>query len=385
MKHQKNSKAFTTILKTISCLARKMKLILCRLASIVYCVAKKIGARILKPLLCPSLLFDNSAKSVCGSRIAVFSLICIFAVGGVFFNVRWPFPDYYLFVLIFSGITAIVVLTLRYCYKNMRLLCVDVTSFRPFEKANYFYISQTKSSIIYFLFPLFFVFSFGIGGVVLFSTIELTPTLVWSLTFFAFVVYLSMTAYLQYIRFALYLCLAANNNLLFENIMSIDKKDIPPKLPWLVKLTRVSHVFRNMFFLVGALYIIAFAGFCFWGSFGVNINAAFFYILWGIIFIFIVIVFPVVTIMNFINVKRIVAKTKESYINELVLDDLQIPPDSSSEAKLFLMLRKYCVYVISNTPDYPIKGGLTITYSVLATILNLAASIVTILQYHHSL
>lgn len=347
----------------------------------IHRIAATLEAKILKPLLCPSLLFNIVSNITGMGKIVIVTIMSIYATGGVVFNIFWPFPNFYLFILIFLSITIIVVLTLKYCHKNMNLLCVDVMPFQPFDKANYFYLSQTKTSLLYILFPLFFVLSFGIGGITLFSTIKFTPTLIWSLTFFSVVVYLSMSAYLQYIRFALYLQFAANSNLPFEKIISIDKKELPPHLPWLIKLTKISHVLRNMFFLVGALYILAFAGFCFLDSFGVNINATIFYVLWAIIFVFIVMAFPIVTINNIMNIKKIVTKTKESYICELIFDDCLHSPDSSFNTNMFSILRNYCISIILNTSDYPMKGGLTVACSICATVINLAASVATILQY----
>lgn len=369
------------ITKTTSCFTRNFNPNLKIFTSNIHRIVATLETKILKPLLCPSLLFNNFSNFTVKAKIVIVTLMSVYATGGVIFNIFWPFPNFYLFDLIFLAITIIVFSTLKYCHKNMRLLCVDVMPYQPFEKANYFYLSQTESSLLYILFPLFFVLSFGIGGVILFSTIELTPTLIWSLTYFAVVVYLSMSAYLQYMRFALYLQFAASSNLPFEKIILPDKKELPPHLPWLIKLTKISHVFRNMFFLVGALYILAFAGFCFLDSFGVNINAAIFYVLWAIIFVFIVIAFPIVTINNMINIKKIVTKTKESYICELIFDDCPRSPNSSINANMFLILRNYCISIILNTSDYPMKGGLTVACSICAAVINLVASVATILQY----
>lgn len=343
-----------------------------------YC--KKIGCTIKNHLLIPSSFFKG--KMPRKKTIAIMIGILIFMLVGIAFNFIWPFPNYVFYDVTFSLILLITTFTLNYFYKNMELLCIEVTSYQPFERSNHFYLIKSESSVIYIIFPLFFILSFGIGGSIIYSSIVFTPTFIWCLIFFTVVVYFSMVAYIQYIRFAYYLHASANNDIPFNKIITPDKVELPPNLIWQVRITKISHVLRNMFFTVGALYIIDFSVFCFSKAYGVRIDDAFFFALWSIIFIFIVLVFPLVTTKNIMNIRKIVAKTKTAYIHELIFEEKELSsPAADFGDKLSYIIRNYCISIILNTSDYPIKGKLTIIYSVVAALINFGASIATILQY----
>lgn len=228
---------------------------------------------------------------------------------------------------------------------------------------------------------MFFILAFGVGGIYIYSSIDFTPTLIWFLLYFIVVVYLSMLAYLQYIRCAVYIHKAANNDLPFKKIISPDKEELPPNLTWITRMTKISHSMRNMFFMVGVLYIFAFAVFCFSKEYNVRIDATTFYLLWTIIFLFIVLAFPSVTALNIINIKKIVVKTKDAYVHELLFENKIVSvSDVTFGDKVTSIVRNYCISIILNTPNYP-KGKLTAISSLIATLINLAASAVTILQY----
>lgn len=331
----------------------------------------------------PSLLFLKNWRSLSlGKKSLTIVTALLFFIIGIILNFIWVFPNFILYVLCFTTILFISSTAIRKFYREMKKLCVDVTSYEPFESANYFYLTKTNSSIIYILFPLFFVFAFGVGGVFIYSSISITPTLIWCLIYFAIVVYNSMLAYLQYIRCAVYIYKAANNELSFKKIISPDKEELPPNLIWINRMTKISHSIRNMFFGVGVLYIIAFAVFCFSKDYNVRIDATTFYFLWAIIFVFIVLVFPIVTGLNILNIKRIVIKVKDAYIHELLFEEEIISISNVTVGdKIASIMRNYCISIILKTPNYPIKGKLTAVYSLIATLINLIASAATILQY----
>lgn len=344
-----------------------------------YC--KKTVCAMKNSLLSPSFFFKE--KKTRKKTIAIMFGVLIFMIAGIVFNFIWPFPNYVLFDVIFILILLISTFTLNYFYKNMELLCVEVTPYQPFERSNHFYLIKSESSVIYVIFPLFFILAFGIGGSIIYSSIMFTPTFIWCLIFFTVVVYFSMVAYIQYIRFAYYLHAATNNNISFNKIITPDKEELPPNLIWQVRITKISHVLRNMFFTVGALYIIAFSVFCFSKAYGVRIDGALFYALWAIIFVFIVLVFPLVTAKNIMNIRKIVAKTKTAYIHELIFEEKALSsPAIDFGDKLLSIIRNYCISIILNSSDYPIKGKLTAIYSAVAALINLGASVATILQYH---
>ena len=331
-------------------------------------------------LLAPSSFFDFKWKASTG--FPLLGSAAVFLILGVMLNHFWAFPNFYFFVIAFSIIVVAVFFALKYFFHSMDLLCNDVAPYAPFTAANKFYLIDTQKSLVYLVFPLFFIGAFGIGGSIIYSEICFTPTFIWCLVYFIIIVYLSMLAYLQYIRFAYYLYRAAHNTLQFGNIITPDKKELPPNLTWLIHLTKISHMLRNMFFLVGASYIVAFAVFCFSPIYGIRIDDVLFYGLWIIIFVCIVLAFPLVTAMNISSIKKLVTKAKDAFVSELLFEQQLIPSEEMRWAtKLSTIMRNHCISIILKTPDYPVKGYLNIAYSVVAALINLSASIATILQY----
>ena len=347
-----------------------------------YCAyAKKQGSVIWQSLIEPSRLFvqDWSRQA----KYIILSFYILFLLSGTILNLIWTFPNFFFFQIAFSTIFTTVVYSLHYFFHNMRLLCVEVISYPPFEPANWFYLEITKKSTVYLFFPLFFIGAFGIGGSIIYKAILFTPTFIWCLVYFVIVVFFSMLAYLQYARFFIYLQKVAKCEKSFEHIIDPENKELPPNLTWLIRLTRVSHTMRNMFFIVGVIYIVAFSVFCFSPIYNININGFIFYSLWSIIFFFIVLTFPFVTSVNIIAIKKLVVKVKDAYVQELLFEErIGSLVNSGWDIKVFSIVRNYCIIMIQKMPNYPLKGYLNIGYSVIATLLNLSASLVTLLQYN---
>ena len=133
--------------------------------------------------------------------------------------------------------------------------------------------------------------------------------------------------------------------------------------------------------MVGGLYILAFAMFCFSPVYHVKIGAGLFYALWIIIFVLIVLAFPVICYQKVDDIKRLVAKTKHCYIHEILLENqLQQSPINDIE-RLSIIMRNYCISIVLNTPNYPVSGKANAFFSAVGVIINFAASIATVLQY----
>lgn len=344
---------------------------------------KKRIARAFSCLVCPSRMFAPSDEFSKNERkMSVIALTILYMIIGFSLNLIWPFPYFFFTVCFFISISLIVCRTIRQFIIKMKDICTELFPMKPFEKANYFYLVKSEKSIVYIVFPISFVCIFGIGGVALYSSIMITPTLVWMLILFSITVYLSMIAYSQYIRFSYYLYLSANNEYAFENIICPGCKELPPKLSWQVSLAKLSHLARNMFFLVGALYIFGFGWFCFSKVYQVDINAYFFYLLWIVIFVFIVLMLPITTWQNYVNIRKIVDRTKNALVAKLLLEKDVLFPDNSIMSSIF---RNQCISIVLSTRKYPLDGSLNIIYTVSASIINLLASIATILQYQAGL
>ena len=300
---------------------------------------------------------------------------------GFILNSIWNFPNFKFYVILFSLILTITYASLSYFYPGMNTLHTEVTGLQPFEKSEYFYIEETASSIFYAVFPICIIVIFGVGGSIIYGGISFTPTFIWCLFYFTVVVYFSMLAYSQYIRFAIYLYKAAHNETQFTNMIIPDQREFPPKLSWLIHITKISQVMNFMFFMVGGLYILAFAMFCFSPVYHVKIGAVLFYALWIIIFVLIVLAFPVVYYQEVTDIKQLVAKTKHCYIREILLENQLQQSPVNDIGRLSIIMRNYCISIVLNTPNYPDSGKAAAFFSTVGVIINFAASIATVLEY----
>lgn len=136
-----------------------------------------------------------------------------------------------------------------------------------------------------------------------------------------------------------------------------------------------------MFFMVGGLYILAFAMFCFSPVYHVKIGAVLFYALWIIIFVLIVLAFPVVYYQEVTDIKQLVAKTKHCYIREILLENQLQQSPVNDIGRLSIIMRNYCISIVLNTPNYPDSGKAAAFFSTVGVIINFAASIATVLEY----
>jgi len=330
-------------------------------------------------LLEPSKLFCVKRR-LQTETVKIFVLATALLIG-FSLNVRWNFPNFTFYVVLFSVILAVAYGCLSYFYPSMNTLHAEVTGLHPFDKSEYFYIEETSSSIFYIIFPLCFIVIFGVGGTVIYGAVSFTPTFIWCLLYFTVVVYFSMLAYSQYIRFAIYLYKASHNDQQFENMIVPNQRELPPKLSWLIHITKISQVLNFMFFIVGGSYIFAFAMFCFSPVYHVKIGVGLFYTLWIVIFVFVVLAFPVICYRKVADIKRLVAKTKHCYIHEILLEKQLQQSPVNDIARLSIIIRNYCISIVLNTPNYPTGGKVSTVFSAVGVIINFAASIATVLEY----
>ncbi|MCR4719075.1 MAG: hypothetical protein K5768_05535 [Firmicutes bacterium] len=302
---------------------------------------------------------------------------------GMELNHFWVFPYSVFFCINFTIILSICIFTLKKITKSLSEIVIDIGFYSKTIKANYIYEKYCKNSILNFIIPLAVVLIFGIGGCLMFGGIKLTPSLIWFLTYFCITVYFSIVIYLQYIYLAVYIFMLSKSDGYYKGNNKSIIDYTPANIGWVKDLTKLSHLSRNAFFTVGSLYIISFGGFCFLPGTAADIKSIEFYLLWSIIFLAIVVVFPAISVLEIIWIKKIVNCLKLSLINDLY-----------TEQHLFNMADKYGLISslknltatissvqIMNSKDYPISSGWGMCYSLILTVFNLIASIATILQY----
>lgn len=312
----------------------------------------------------------------------LFYVCVLFLVFGMFLYQKWSFPRFFEFVFIFTLIGAIAFLSVMHFSKEITRI-VAVVADQPGAKiANRIYHLYCLDSLLYILAPLTIILVFGIGGCSMFGAMSLNPTLIWVLTLFFFVVYISIIGYLQYIVLFIYIWKLASGSGKYKRLPKSMVECIPARLEWIQRLTKLSHTYRNSFFTLGSAYIIAFGAFCWLPEMRANTSVPAFYLLWGIIFVVIVLLFPTASILEYRWIKQIVGHLKSSYIEDLVSESKINRKTSavilSPPAERFV--QTLCAMQIMNSMDYPIKSIWANCYAALVSIFNFGAAAATIIQ-----
>lgn len=309
------------------------------------------------------------------------TVICIsFLLIGTFFNANWKFNYFYIFYIFFFLILFGSIYSLNTFVKitdEIRSLTINM---QGFHDANTFF-TRYELSIVYALIPSAVVLVFGVGGTILFESAIVTPTFIWILCLFALVVHLSIIGYLQYVLLLLYIRKIAIDKADYKSLLKPTQHTIPTEVNWVLKLTKLYHKFRSAFFTIGSIYIIAYSCFCFLPGFDVNYHNPMFLILWIIIIMAVVLVFPITAIMEFMYIKKIVKKMKKSYIKDLInetqLFKNEIPDWYSTSLQ---MISNLFTVSVNNLDDYPIKNRISEVYAYFIALINLIGSIGSVIQ-----
>lgn len=327
-----------------------------------------------RPLFCPSLwLLRKNNKKNYGILFVLF--ICT----GIMFQCIDPFPYFFLFVALFLFIGFVSVFSERHYCKEINAIVLGT---KMPSVSRYFMETSGTTSFLYFLVPMMTLLIFGIGGCSMFGALKWTVTFFWILVLFSIVVYISIIGYLQYVFLAIYIAKLSK----YEERYDVNDKHeagyVPADGEWIKRLTILTHHYRSVFFTLGAAYIGAFACFCYLPVMHADRNGYAFYALWLIIFIAIVITFPVVTLFERFWIKKIVEKQKKAYISDLKREyKILSTADRSALPNLVKSIR---VRQILDSKDYPIVSLWSTGYAALLSALNLLAAIVTIVANRNS-
>lgn len=325
-------------------------------------------------------LYDMSSNKFNIRRIII--AIIVFLMIGFLLNLYWNFPHFIEFVICFIFIGLLSLWAITYYSKKMGRITSALINQPAAKKTNLLYFRYHTKSIVFVLVPLGTVIVFGTGGCSMFKAISITPTFIWILILFFFVVYTSIIGYLQYIFLAVYICNLAHSRKDYRNLPKTAVGCIPAQLEWLQDLTKLSHTYRNCFFTLGGEYILAFGAFCWLPEMQADKTTVAFYLLWVIIFVVIVLLFPVVSVLEYKWIKKIVECLKSTYIKDLSLekelnakDELNHTPDSFHR-----LVQMLCATQIINSKDYPLKSAWATFYAAFLALLNLTATLLTLTQ-----
>lgn len=314
---------------------------------------------------------------------SLYKYVVFFFIIGLLLRFHFYFPYYGLYLCIFTIIAIIVCRSIR-CYvqffPEINALSADQKSLRT---VNLFYYKYIRKNPLYFWAPCAVALVFGWGGCGIFGAINFNPLFIWVMILFSITVYISIIGYVQYILLAIYLFKLSLKKYKFYNIRHTMHECIPADMKWIQKITKLVHIYRAAFFSIGALYIIAFFSYCFLPAFKTEHNSPVFYFLWGIIFLAIVVTFPILSILENICIKKIVKKLKNSYIGDIETEVNCLKADSantnSSKLQIYFLQNIYAQGILESR-DYPIGSFFNVFYSTCLAIFNLLAIGVTLIQ-----
>lgn len=336
-----------------------------------------------------SFLFLMSPNKACKNMMAkhrktqLTVVICIYTAIGLVLDLIWPFPSFAVFLPLFVFIGALSIWAIFYFQRKMQSIITELSDQDAAKRANIFYLKHWQCSTVYIFGPITVISVFGIGGCSMFGAIKLTPTLIWILGLFFTVVYVSIVGYVLYIALAIYVYHLAAEAVAYTRLPKAYIGNIPARLGWLQNLTRLCHTYRTCFFTLGTAYIIAFFCFCWLPSMQAITSSLAFYLLWGIILLAIVIVFPLVSLLEHIWIKKIVAKLKNNYINDYVEErKLELNTYQNTLIPKYTQSAIDTIYIVQilNSSDYPLKSRLAAYYAITMAFLNFVGTFITLFE-----
>lgn len=313
---------------------------------------------------------DKKTESIC--------LFIMYIIMGYLFQHNWPFPYFAVFAPCFCLIGIAAIFFINYFSVKMRIVTSSIANQKAAESANAIYYAYGKKSIFFILVPLAVVIIFGYGGCSIFGALQITPTLIWILFLFVIVVYISIVGYLKYVVLALYIHKLAISEFMYKGLPKFNIECIPVQLKWLQELTKLYHTYRSAFFTVGGTYIFAYGIFCWLPKTKANVSHPWFFVLWGIISVAVILIFPIISLLEYKWIKKIVEQLKCSYIEDLFNEEKRAHKNFKSDTVSPKVITTIYAIQIMGSQDYPIKSLLSTSYSVCITAFNIFASIVTI-------
>lgn len=312
---------------------------------------------------------------------SVFASALYFIIG-ILLERKWHFPHFYLFSILFLLIGWLCLWAIAYFEKTITTISTSLSNQPKARKANYFLYRHCLESPLYILVPLAIVITFGIGGLSMFGAMTVDPTLIWVIVLFAVVVYVSIIGYLQYIVLAFYIWKLTRGTGKYQYLPKTMAECIPAQLEWLQSLTKLSHSYRSAFFALGSAYIVAFSSFCWLPEMFAKTTSCAFYLLWGIIFVVIVMLFPAVSILEHYWIKQIVQQIKLSYLEDMEAENKL---KGSRETVIFSpaterLAKTLCAIQIINSSEYPLKSRGAACFATVMSVFNFGASAATIIQ-----
>lgn len=329
----------------------------------------------------PNCWINVIAGSKSKRKNLILAILAFMSIGPIL-NMKWHFPCFIVFSSCFLFIGVLCLWAVSYFSKKMGHITAAIANQPAAKKANLFYFRHGVESSLYFFVPIMVILIFGLGCCSMFGAIQLTPTFIWMLVLFFAVVYISIIGYLQYIVLAIYIRNLTQGAGGYRNFPKAVTGCIPAQLEWVQMLTKLSHVYRSVFFTLGAAYTVGYGAFCWLPEMQANTSSFVFFLLWGIIFLAIIFLFPIISVLEYRWIKILVEQLKLGYIEDLAVEnDINAKNEIiSSTLAIQGLIQSICATQILNSKDYPLKSAWETSYAALLSAFNFTAAVVTIMQ-----
>ena len=258
-------------------------------------------------------IVDKILNGINQTNVPVFLFITsLFYCLGIIINENVPFPCFNLFQTLFTSIFVVAFLAVRYFDKQMNeihQLTASDEALCPINDKIYRFRHSTLNLIVP---PLAGAF-FGVLALMLVNISVNSLSAAYLIFTYVVCALISFVGYLQYIYLYIYIRKLAFNT----KRVTMYNKDCPSNTKWVVSLAKLYGKYRNIFFILGAAYVFGVIYFVLCGDFLVLekitthewcfVSLALF---WGSVFLAIVILFPISSITEYVNVKKIIDNLK---------------------------------------------------------------------------
>lgn len=308
--------------------------------------------------------------------LKLFPIAISFILIGYLMNLYEPFPSFYFFQVLFC----FIFLGSIYAVKIYEGIMTEIhkhmsgdNTLLLIKDRNY----RLRRSLINAIIPILISLYFGILAAILINEYLSKSTCIYLIIEYIIAVPVSLIGYLQY----LYLLNFINSIKKAVMIKRYDS-DYPAKTDWLVELSRLYGIYRNNFFIIGAMYVFGVIRFVFVEEYCILNKLSYslmirvtLILFWGGVFVAIVVLFPLSCLLAHQNIVRIVENLKKQAVNEI---RKEFPKVNSSEQRAN---RTALIIQIQDTADYPLKESAGKIISCFFSAVDLAASVVAILQF----
>lgn len=201
-----------------------------------------------------STLFQTVVKAIsCQRKLVHFFIVTLFVILGFIFNAIYKMPMFGIKVLFVFALDIFLFYTIIYIEKKSKDLKIELTGDPQLAKCQYDYEKKINSNSNFIL--CFWACIYFVTISILLGFVEMNLLGIYCLLALAFVVFEAFIVFQQYI-FILSL-LYSVSNISPGNFYEI----IPEKTDWFKLLESFSNNCRNMFIILGSLFIILFVSF----------------------------------------------------------------------------------------------------------------------------